>query len=944
MGFNLPLVTLAVLSGALAIAVIVLSVSLSGANKELSSLKTETTTVETTPIVESTTMAGSTTPQLTEPWELDYRLPSDTLPLHYEIYLHPDLVSGTFTGKVAIHLNVTKPRDFVLIHIKYLTISSTSVHKGIESNGEQISLGETFEYAPNEFWVVKLRSQMQPGLYTVNMDFTGSLTKDIVGFYKSNYYNSDTNQTRTIATSKFEPTYARRAFPCLDEPSYKSTFGVTLVRPKGDGYVSYSNMPEMSVEDDVPSTGLTTVKFQKSVEMVTYLACFIVCDFKERLGHTKRGVPIRTISRSNQFNSTEYPLEIGIKATDYYEEYFDIDYVLPKQDLIAIPDFVSGAMEHWGLVTFRETAMLYDPLESSTSNKKRVATVVAHELAHQWFGNLMTIIWWDDLWLNEGFASYMEFKATDACETTWDMMTFILSDDVGPVLDLDSKLSSHPIVVTVNHPDEITEIFDAISYNKGAAVLMMLESFMGPANFQLGIQNFLKEYKFKNAATADLWRALQAVTPDLDIAGIMDTWTRQMGYPVLSYTINGNKLIVKQSRFLSDPNSNATVTPSPYGYKWDVPVFYITDKDSTLQKKWLYMADDSVTIELPNDVTWVKLNADQRGFFRVNYLPEHWNALAASLGKNVSAMKPSDRWGLIDDSFSLSAAGSLPYSTSLELVQYVKNDRHPVPWSAASGKLSYISSLIYITNLYPGFREFIITLVEPSYLELGWNNQSSFLDQNLQTTILSLACLSDYTPCLETAAERLTKWINNPDEYIPPNFRNLVYRYGIAQIGDAAVWNAMWDRYTKETDPNEAIKLLYGLAFAKEPWLIHQYLDLAKTDKVRSQDYFTVLEYISANPVGLPIVWDFVRNEWQYLVDRFTTNNRYLGRMVGTVTSKFTQQIRLDEMKEFFAKYPDAGAGARAREQSLETVKNNIQWLKVNKPDLENWLKENGFM
>ncbi|XP_046631093.1 glutamyl aminopeptidase-like [Daphnia pulicaria] len=940
MKLNIPLVSLGVLSGALAIAVIVLSVCLANANKELSSLKSDTDTTA----LPSTTMAAITTPKLTEPWELDYRLPTDTLPLHYEIYLHPDLVLGTFTGKVDVLLNITQPRDFILIHSKFLTIKKTLLRKGDGTNGEQIILGDTFEYAPNEFWVVKLSSQIQQGQYTLQLEFDRSLTKDIVGFYKSNYYNSDTNLTRTIATSKFEPTYARRAFPCMDEPSYKSTFGVTLVRPKGDGYVAYSNMPQQSFVDDSPSVGLTTVKFQKSVEMVTYLACFIVCDFKERVGSTQRGIPIKTIARSNQFNSTEYPLEIGIKATDYYEKYFDIDYVLPKQDLIAIPDFVSGAMEHWGLVTFRETALLFDPLESSTSNKKRVATVVAHELAHQWFGNLMTIIWWDDLWLNEGFASYMEFKGTDACEPTWDMMTFILSDDVGPVMELDSKLSSHPIVVTVNHPDEITEIFDAISYNKGAAVLMMLESFMGPENFQKGIQDFLKEYKFKNAATADLWRVLQTVTPQLDITRIMDTWTRQMGYPVLNYTVNGNVLTVKQSRFLSDPNSNATVTPSPYGYKWDVPIFYITDKNPTLQSKWLYMENESVTIELPTDFKWVKLNADQRGFFRVNYLPAHWNALATALIANVSSMSASDRYGVIDDSFSLSAAGSLPYSTSLELVQYVKNDRHPVPWSAASGKLSYISSLVYITNLYPGFRKFIITLVEPSYSELGWDQLEPFLDQNLQTTILSLACLSDYTPCLESAAERLSKWINNTNEYIPPNFRNLVYRYGIAQIGDATVWNAMWDRYTTENDPNEAIKLLYGLAFAKEPWLIHQYLDLAKTDKVRSQDYFTVLEYISSNPVGLPIVWDFVRNEWQYLVDRFTTNNRYLGRMVGTVTSKFTTQIRLDEMKEFFAKYPDAGAGARAREQSIETVQNNIQWLKINKPDLENWLKENGFM
>jgi len=936
------IIGLALLSSGLSVAVIVLSVLLAG-----SSQKSDPTPSPdlSQPVSISTTMSPviSSTPALTEPWEIEYRLPTDTLPLHYNIYLHPNLVTGLFSGNVDIDITTKAERSWFVVHTKFLNITKTDVREGhFSSSGAAVSVAKSFEYTPNEFWVIQLVNSVAAGDYTISLAFNGDLTKDIVGFYRSNYKISDT-ETRAIATSKFEPTYARRAFPCFDEPSFKSNFTVTLVRPTAN-YTAFSNMPEKNSTDGIPEPGLTTVEFDTSVKMVTYLACFIVCDFKARSNVTSRGVPIRAISREDQFDNTVYPLNIGVKVTDYYEDYFGLNYALPKQDLIAIPDFVSGAMEHWGLVTFRETALLFNPTESSTSNQKRVATVVAHELAHQWFGNLMTVSWWDDLWLNEGFASYMEYKGTNAAEPTWDIETQILTDDVQVVMALDAKLSSHPIVVTVNHPDEITALFDTISYSKGSSVLRMLEYLMEPEKFQKGIQNFLVKYEYENAATPDLWHALEEVTPELNISRIMDTWTRQMGFPLLTCVVQGNQLIVSQTRFLADPGSanNETVTPSPYNYKWDIPVGHLSS-NGVSGKTWMYMENASVSINISNNSSWVKLNAGQYGFFRVNYPDNIWQSMISALVSNITVMSASDRWGIIDDSFSLAAAGILPYNTALSAAKFLKNDRHPTPWVSGSDKLTTISDLVYSTALYPGFRAYIISLVKEPFADVGWGNTGDHLEKSLRTTILSLACASGLDEALNGAGNRFTEWMNGTS--VAPDVRSLVYRYGMSKIGDATAWNLMWERFLKESDPQESIKYLYGLAFPKDPWLIQQYLEFAKNDSlVRSQDYFTVLQYIAQNPVGLPIVWDFIRSEWDYLVNRFTLNNRSLGTMVGNVCSHFTSQLRLNEMKACFAQYPDAGAGARARQQALETVQNNIKWLATNQQTLADWLKVNGYM
>ncbi|XP_065573933.1 glutamyl aminopeptidase-like isoform X1 [Artemia franciscana] len=891
---------------------------------------------------EGSTVATTMAP--TEPWEKEYRLPGDVIPIHYDVYLHPNLETDLFSGYVSIQLDVQSPRTYILIHTKLLEITETIVVSDDDSTYFP-PISRAFEYTPNEFWVIEFSTEIPTGKYTVNLKFNGNLKNGIVGLYKSEYTN-DKGEKRAIATSKFQPTYARRAFPCLDEPGFKPTYKVSLVRPS-DGYIALSNMPETKSIPDAPSPGLTTVEFEQSVKMVTYLACFIVCDFQFLSGEMSNGKTMRVFATPHQKDNVEYALEVGLKITNFYDEYFGIEYVLPKQDMIAIPDFVSGAMEHWGLITYRETALLYNNITNSPSNKQRVATVIAHELAHQWFGNLMTIKWWDDLWLNEGFASYMEYKGVIVAEPDWDMDTLFLTDDLIPVLQLDSKLSSHPIVVPVTHPDEITEIFDAISYNKGASVLRMLEFFMGPMAFQEGIKEFLETYKFDNAVTLDLWNILSKYANGLDIPLIMDTWTKQMGFPYLSVTKSGNKYTIRQQRYLVDPETakSKKLKESPFNYKWEVPVSYITNLNKEPEIKWLHMNDDQIEITVPDEVTWVKFNNRFTGFYRVNYPEDVSKVLSDLLKTDTNALEAADRASLIDDSFSLAESGHSSFSVALDMVAYLTNERHPTPWSAARSSLGRMKTLLRDSAIYIPFRNYLKSLATDPALDIGWDDDDSHLSNLLRSTILDFACDVNVDDIVTAATNRFQQWIQNPGYYLSPNIRTIVYKYGMSSIGNEEIWKTVWDRYLQEADVQEKTKLLQGLASVQDPYIINQYLILAKNDSfVRSQDYFSVLQYISGNPIGEPLVWNFVRDEWQYLVDRFTLNDRYLGNMVKSITSRFSKQVQLDEMEKFFMDNPEAGAGARAREQALETVRNNIKWVKNNTPIVESWLRENGWI
>lgn len=887
------------------------------------------------------------------PWEDSYRLPAQALPLHYLLTLRPDLPAGTFTGDVEIAVDVKEPVPYLAVHVKRLEVLATSVRREAEGEGEEggraVALRGAFAYPPFELWVMQPQDEggFAPARYSLHFAFRGNLTGKIVGFYRSLYLDKASQRQRVIATSKFQPTYARQAFPCFDEPSFKSRFSVRLVRPSGDGYIALSNMNVEREVKDEPSSGLTTVYFKESVPMVTYLACFIVCDFQNLppLTVNPGNIPFTVYSQPLQVNKTQYALETGAGITQFYINYFDIKYPLPKLDMIAIPDFVSGAMEHWGLITFRETNLLFDPHESSAVNQQRVATVIGHELAHMWFGNLMTLKWWDDLWLNEGFATYIEYRGVNYRHPEWKMMEQFIISDLQPVLVLDAALSSHPIVQTVSHPDEITELFDTISYNKGASVIRMLDNFMGEENFRKGICNFLKRFEFKNAVTQDLWDALQEILDQqnnngINITHVMDTWTRQKGFPVITVEVDetGNR-VLSQKRFLSDPEANSSDT-SPFGFRWEVPITYISSANREKNCTWLHSQDTKLTISVPN-AEWIKFNHQQVGYYRVNYSEKEWQNFSAVLKGNVAALDSADRANLLDDAFSLADAGLLRYNIALDGTQYLRQETDYIPWHVAAGKLKRLLRMLQGTLVYSDLRKYVQSLILDTYKSVSWNvsETDSHLWRLLRMKILDLGCASGLEECLTEANEMFTRWLENPEKRPHPDVRALVYSYGIKKGGSEKSWDLMWNLFLKEENAQEKVKLMEGLASATEPWLLQRYIELSKNESnVRSQDFFTVIAFISYNPIGNPVAWDFLRSEWEYLVDRFTLNDRYLGRMIPTITKSFNSQLKKEEMITFFDRYPEAGAGKTARSQSLETVSNNIHWIQTYANSIGSWL------
>ncbi|KAJ7382213.1 hypothetical protein OS493_036246 [Desmophyllum pertusum] len=447
----------------------------------------------------STSAPGPTTAG-TEVW-WNVRLPDNIVPVHYDVLLYIDLKKLEFHGKVEILVNVTKPTENVLVHVNKMNITSVSVEKA--SGGDPLEIQRKFWFEKNQFYVIIMKPALMKGQYKIKMEFKAWLTDDLAGLYKSTYKRKDGREV-TIAATQFQPTDARRAFPCFDEPALKATFTVTLAHDPS--YISISNMPIKATETQ---DRWQLDRFNKTPIMPTYLLAFVVCDFKHKTEISKSGIKMTFYAPPDQIDQVDYAKSVGVKMLDYMEDYFNIKYPLPKADMIAIPDFAAGAMENWGLITYRETALLFKPGASSESNKKRVASVISHELAHQWFGNLVTMDWWDDLWLNEGFASFVEYYGVNETEPSWKMLDQFVVADMYSAFTLDGLANSHPIKVPVNHPDEINEIFDSISYNKGASIIRMLQFFLGRTVFLKGLTNYLNKYRYGNTVTDDLWNALE---------------------------------------------------------------------------------------------------------------------------------------------------------------------------------------------------------------------------------------------------------------------------------------------------------------------------------------------------------------------------------------------------------------------------------------------------
>ncbi|XP_023702695.1 endoplasmic reticulum aminopeptidase 1 isoform X2 [Cryptotermes secundus] len=871
------------------------------------------------------------------PWN-NVRLPNFVRPTRYTITVHPNLTTLEVKGQVTIEFHVEKETNFIVFHSKNLTITEKNVQNG---KGQLLNITRLLEYPAAQQMYLQVKEKFRRrGHYTLNLRFQFWLSRELEGFYISSYHTKD-GETKYLATTHFEPTYARSAFPCFDEPQFKARFKMSIFRDRF--HIALFNMPVINTEDAgfYMGTGLLRDDFQESVEMSTYLVAFVVCDYKRITKQTQKKVSVSVYAPNEMISQASFALSTAADAMDFYEEFFGIPYPLPKQDLIAIPDFAAGAMENWGLITYRETSIMYDVDETSAAGHQWVAVVVAHELAHQWFGNLVTMKWWNDLWLNEGFASYLEYLGVDHIMPSWKMMDQFILDKTHPALNLDALASSHPISVAVHDPVEIESIFDIISYNKGASILYMLEKFLHQETLCSGLNDYLNIHKYGNAETKDLWNVLSKhANQSLDVKAIMDTWTRQMGFPLIIVSREGSTITARQKRFILTVNmknetEHMNESISPFGYKWYVPLSYYTNQHTgKVHHIWMNMSD--VKFDIPADTTWIKVNVNQSGFYRVTYSNDMWQSIISALQHNHTDFSPADRAGLIDDAFTLCRAGVLNASIPLNLSLYLLHEQEYVPWATALEHFQLWSKLLSESAAYKHFLEYMRRLLEPVSRHVGWEDTGTHLQKLMRSDILASAVLCDVQIIVKQAQKKFRDWMDKGTR-IPPNLREVVYMAGI-KYGDVRDWQYCWSTYNSTGVPSERKLFLKSLGVASDPWILQRYL-LTTLDRnlVKPQDIKVVLAGVAVNPEGQLLAWRHLKAHWHYLQSMFGNSTYTMGTFISAVTSHFTTEYDYQEVLQFFQPM-NVGSGNRALKQSLETIRLNIHWVKENQDVINNWL------
>ncbi|XP_027211488.2 aminopeptidase N [Penaeus vannamei] len=916
---------------------------------------TSTTTTTTTKPMPTTTPTTTTTTMAPKE-KVNVRLPRSLKPMRYLVKLQP-LINGNFSilGYVEVEMEVLEPTSNITLHIAdIITYNDTVKLKGMgNASAPGIKMHEYDNY--REFYIAHLDKELQQGeKYVLSMEFLGYLNDQLRGFYRSSYKDED-GKEKMLAVTQFQATSARRAFPCFDEPALKATFEVYLGRQ--ENMSSISNMRIMETMPIEGQEGWLWDHYEESVPMSTYLVAFVVSDFANMNSTVNDHVLFRVWSRQSAIKQAEYSREIGPAILTHFEDYFGEPYPLPKQDMIAIPDFSAGAMENWGLITYRETAMLYDPVVSGPSNKHRVALVVAHELAHQWFGNLVTPTWWTDLWLNEGFASFVQYIGMDYVEPSWKVMEEFVISRLQRVFALDSLESSHEISIPVGHPDEIRQIFDSISYDKGASIIRMMNHFLSENTFRKGVSNYLTAFKYEAAEQDDLWEHLTmaahedgTLPQDVTVKKVMDTWTLQMGYPVIKVerSADGMSASVSQNRFLLVAKENSS---DDHDYKWWVPLTYTTQSESNFSQTqamvWMKDSEAQITLSsLPPKDEWVIFNLQETGYYRVNYDDHNWGLLIQQLKDDHEVISTTNRAQIIDDAMDLARAGQLNYEIALGVYAYLGNETEYVPWAAAVNNIGYLEGMFKRKAGYGALKKYILDLVVPLYESVGFTNRHDdpFLEQSKRRTAVSWACMLGHQDCLDNVLSLYRQWMSNPENetLISPNLKSTVYCRAIAEGGEAE-WDFAWDQYLKSNVGTEKALLLSAMGCSKEIWILSRYLDMAFTpgSGIRKQDSDRVFASVAYNKVGGPLAWRFLRDQWKRIYD---FHGKPKGGLIKSGTSGFNTDLQLKEIELFKQEHEEElGGVSRSVDQVLESTKNSIAWLDRNYETIVQWLDNNGY-
>lgn len=832
------------------------------------------------------------------PEQKPYRLPTAVTPERYELRLVPDLSTATFAGEERISLHVDEPVRQIVLNAAELEFQRVSV-KG--ANGAPIT-GTAALDAENEQAALNFPQQLTPGAWELQITFAGILNDKLHGFYRSTYKDAD-GREKTLASTQFESTDARRAFPCWDEPAFKAVFQVTLVIDQGLTAISNGRVIR---EAPVPGTRKKEVVFADTIKMSTYLVAFIVGDFEGTEPVNAGNVALRVWAVPGKRHLAKFAQAIGGFSLSFFSHYYGIPYPGDKLDLIAIPDFASGAMENLGAITFRETALLVDEAKATRSELERVADVVSHENAHMWFGDLVTMRWWNGLWLNEAFATFMEMLAVDAWKPEWRRWdSFTVSR--AAAMQVDGLKSTRAIEFPVERPEEAAGMFDVLTYEKGASVLRMLEQYLGADAFRDGIRLYLRRHEYANAETTDLWDAIEESTGQ-PVRLLMDSWIFQAGYPLISVERNGRSLIVSQDifRYIHDGDP-----PDP---RWHIPIFVRAGTEQGSVHQTVLLTDKEQHIEFANEPDWVVVNSGGHGFYRVRYSAD----LAAALEQRLQThLAPVERFNLINDAWATTLAGITSLTDYLHLMELLRDETDLNVWTTLIASCHYLHRILDEIQTR-AFQAHLRSVLLPAVERLGWSprgGESELESQLRGDLIAALGILGEDRACQERARRHYAGYerdANSVDRNLIPALISIT-----AHTGERSDYETFYSKFKTAKTPQEEQRYLFALVLFRQQELIDRTLRLTVNGEVRTQNAPYLMRSLLLNKDARAKAWLFMKQDWEKMLRQYPDNSipRMCEGIIGLVSAELEADVR-----NFFAHHP-VKQGAKQIEQHLERLR-----------------------
>jgi puromycin-sensitive aminopeptidase len=824
---------------------------------------------------------------------LEYRLPLNATPERYDLRLTPDLHAFTFEGEERIAIKVNQPTAEVVLNALELEIDGVIAERQGKSLKGRVELEPARERAHFHF-----DEPLNPGAWTLLIKFRGVLNDKLHGFYRS-HYTDPAGQTHTVATTQFEATDARRAIPCWDEPAHKAVFKVTLV--VDEGLTALSNA---GIEKENPiGGGKKEVVFKDTIRMSTYLLAFIVGEF-EATAPIDAGTPLRVVHVPGKRQLAGYAEGIGAFSLKFFASYYGIPYPGDKLDLIAIPDFAAGAMENLGAITFRETALLADDKTASRAELERVADVVSHENAHMWFGDLVTMKWWNGIWLNEAFATFMEMLAVDAWKPEWRRWdSFGVSR--AAAMAIDALKNTRSIEYTVLSPEDCRSMFDILTYEKGASVLRMLEQYLGAERFRKGIAGYLQKHEYANAETGDLWDALEEASGE-PVRNMMDSWIFQQGFPIVSVALtpDGHGLKLSQRRFFYAPPA------SPEPQLWHIPVMVRAGTDQGVKTHKLLLTSGEAAIDLGAKINWAAANENGNGFFRVRYDSD----LLQALTRNLHELKPIERFGLVSDTWAATVAGLTPLAEFLKMAPLFRDEDDINVWRALIGAFSYLEMIATDSQLR-ALAALVRKTLRPAFDRLGWQpapGEDELRGQMRATLANTLGTIGEDQEIRERAAELYQLWHREParaNRDLLPAFVSI-----LAFTGDSIRYDEFKRTFKSARTPQEEQRYLFALASFQNIELLRRTMEMTISGEVRTQNAPFLMHSLLSNRVSRLEAWDFIQANWETMVNRFPDSA--LPRMCEAIVGLIDKQ---PEVEEFFARHK-VRLGGKLIDQHLERL------------------------